>query len=118
MDRTSSVLAIAAATALASALAPGTPRRSPERIERDRNALRTQLAALEDHHGIATSELLARHAERTLPEGLARAEAARWAELDATLRRLDDRVREDHASAERGPHAGGNPPALRVLTPA
>lgn len=115
MNRTSPVSAIAAATGLAGALAPRDPRRSFERIDRDRSALRTQLAALEDHHGIDTPDLLARRAERTLPEGLADAEAARWAELAATLHRLDDRVAEDHASAERRAHAGGNPPALRVL---
>ena len=115
MDRISPLAAIAAATGMFGGAAASDRRVSPERVERDRAALRTQLAALEDYHGIGTSELLAGRAEQALPAGLPHEEAARWAELHATLRRLDDRVPEDHASAERGPRVGGNPPTLRVL---
>jgi hypothetical protein len=59
------------------------------RLERDRAALRTQLAALEDYSGMATVELVAQRRSDALADRVPRKEAARWAELQATLDRLD-----------------------------
>ncbi|HXR28945.1 MAG TPA: hypothetical protein VN772_05145 [Solirubrobacteraceae bacterium] len=54
-------------------------------------ALRTQLVALEGYYGVTTPELIAGRATDTLPAGITRGEAARWAELVATLERLQRR---------------------------
>lgn len=59
------------------------------RVERDRAALRTQLAALEDYYRMATVDLVAQRRSNALPDRVPRGEAARWAELQATLERLD-----------------------------
>lgn len=53
-----------------------------------RDALRTQLAAFEDYYAMSTAELLAHCANDSLPARIPRSEAARWAELLATLERL------------------------------
>jgi hypothetical protein len=55
------------------------------------SALRTQLVALEGYYGVTTAELIAQRAADKLPGGITRAEAARWAELVATLERLERR---------------------------
>ncbi len=70
------------------------------RIDRDRSArlaLRTQLAALEAYYGVSTAELIAHRASDTLPESIPRSEAARWAELLATLERLVLRATDRHS---------------------
>ena len=54
-------------------------------------ALCKQLAALEGYYGLATPELIAHRATDTLPGCITRDEAARWAELMATLERLERR---------------------------
>ena len=54
-------------------------------------ALCTQLVALEGYYGVTTPELIARRATDTLPGCIPRGEAARWAELVATLERLERR---------------------------
>ncbi len=54
-------------------------------------ALWTQLAALENYYGVSTPELIAHRATDTLPGCITRDEAARWAELMATLERLERR---------------------------
>jgi hypothetical protein len=59
------------------------------RVERDRAALRTQLAALEDYYRMATVDLVTQRRSNALPDRVPRSEAARWAELQATLDRLD-----------------------------
>jgi hypothetical protein len=59
------------------------------RVERDRAALRTQLAALEDYYHMATVDLVTQRRSNALPDRVPRSEAARWAELQATLDRLD-----------------------------
>jgi len=56
-------------------------------------ALCTQLAALERYYGVTTPELIAHRASDTLPGCITRGEAARWAELVATLERLERRER-------------------------
>ena len=58
------------------------------RRDADRAALRTQLAAFEGYYGLATEDLLACRARNTLPDRITRSEAARWAELHATLERM------------------------------
>ena len=59
------------------------------RADSHRAALSTQLAALEGYYRMTTSDLLARRESNTLPDRIPRSEAARWAELQATLERLD-----------------------------
>lgn len=54
-------------------------------------ALCKQLAALEGYYGVTTPELIAHRAADTLPGYITRGEAARWAELMATLERLERR---------------------------
>jgi hypothetical protein len=54
-------------------------------------AVRTQIAALERYYELATPELVAHRGADTLPGSITRAEAARWAELVATLERLERR---------------------------
>ena len=53
------------------------------------SALRTQLMALEGYYGVTTPELMSRRATDTLPGCITPGEAARWAELVATLERLE-----------------------------
>ena len=59
------------------------------RADSHRAALCTQLAALEGYYRMTTSDLLARQGSNTPPDRIPRSEAARWAELQATLERLD-----------------------------
>lgn len=58
-------------------------------LDQARAALGTQLLALEHYYGITTPELIARRSSDTLPACITRGEAARWAELVATLERLE-----------------------------
>jgi hypothetical protein len=60
-------------------------------FDRACSALRTQLVALEGYYGVTTPKLIAHHATGTLPACITRGEAARWAELVATLERLQRR---------------------------
>jgi hypothetical protein len=60
-------------------------------LDPDCAALCTQLGALEDYYGVTTPQLIAHRATDTLPGFIPRGEAARWAELVATLERLERR---------------------------
>ncbi len=60
-------------------------------LERACSALCTQLVALEGYYGVTTPELIAHRENGTLPARLTRGEAERWAELLATLERLQRR---------------------------
>ena len=76
------------------------------RLERGRAALRTQLAALEDYYRMATADLVTQRRSNALVDRVPHSEAARWAELRATLDRLDAetspaRVRIEEWEAER-----------------
>jgi hypothetical protein len=62
---------------------------TPTLVDHHRAALRTQLAALEGYYRMSTSDLLAHQETDTLPDRVPRSEAARWAELQATLERLE-----------------------------
>lgn len=78
----------------------------PTRVDRHRAALCTQLAALEGYYRLSTSDLMAHRQSNTLPDRIPRGEAARWAELQATLERLDSdasraRTRLEEPAAER-----------------
>jgi len=53
------------------------------------SALRKQLGALEGFYGVTTPQLIAHRETDTLPGSIPRGEAARWAELVATLERLE-----------------------------
>jgi hypothetical protein len=68
--------------------------------ERDRAALCTQLAALEGYYRLPTSELIAERESNTVPDRIPRSEAARWAELQATLERLDTTASRAQAMLE------------------
>jgi hypothetical protein len=69
-------------------------------VERDRAALCTQLAALEGYHRMPTPDLMAHRESNTLPDRIPRSEAARWAELQATLERLDTAASRAQARLE------------------
>jgi hypothetical protein len=69
-------------------------------LQRARGALCTQLAALEGYYRMPTSELIAQRESDTLPARIPRSEAARWAELRATLERLDTAASRAQAALE------------------
>ena len=69
-------------------------------LERDRAALCTQLAALEGYYRVPTPDLMAHRESNTLPDSIPRSEAARWAELQATLERLDTAASRAQATLE------------------
>jgi hypothetical protein len=64
-------------------------------------ALWTQLAALERYYRVTTPQLIEHRASGTLPGCITPDEAARWAELMATLERLERR----ESGAESPPSA-------------
>jgi hypothetical protein len=74
------------------------------RMDRDRSALRTQLVALEEYYGMRTAELAARVETEMVPEQIPANEAARWAELYATLRRHETQARKTAWRAGNGAH--------------
>jgi hypothetical protein len=78
-----------------------TPLDVSARLHADRAALHTQLVALEAYYGLTTAELVTRLGGDMLPAGIARGEAARWAELHATLERMALQAVQEQAAIEQ-----------------